>query len=182
MKDIGIISAVFHLDVSTLMERKRAANDFSLLDNQLNVTMFKTLREKQLKKPIGDVAMKLKDYFENTKGFGVLSTADNHGKVNSAIYSRPHVMEDGSLAFIMRDRLTHQNTESNPYAVYLFREEGPGYNGKRLYLTKIREEHDSNLIDSLSRRSYPSDQDRRESRFLVYFNLEKERPLVGNAE
>jgi len=50
MKDIGIISAVFHLDVSTLMERKRAANDFSLLDNQLNVTMFKTLREKQLKK------------------------------------------------------------------------------------------------------------------------------------
>jgi hypothetical protein len=42
--------------------------------------------------------MELKDYFENTKGLGVLSTADNHGKVNSAIYSRPHVMEDGSLA------------------------------------------------------------------------------------
>ncbi len=91
-------------------------------------------------------------------------------------------MEDGSLAFIMRDRLTHQNVESNPYAVYLFREDGPGYNGKRLYLTKIREEQDSNLIDSLSRRSYSSDQNRRESRFLVYFKLEKERPLVGDAE
>jgi len=126
--------------------------------------------------------MKLKDYFENTKGLGVLSTADNYGKVNSAIYSRPHVMEDGSLAFIMRDRLTHRNSESNPNAVYLFREDGPGYNGKRLYLTKIREEQDSNLIDSLSRRSYPSDQNRRESRFLVYFNLEKERSLVGDAE
>ena len=126
--------------------------------------------------------MELKDYFENTKGLGVLSTADNYGKVNSAIYSRPHVMEDGSLAFIMRDRLTHRNSESNPNAVYLFREDGPGYNGKRLYLTKIREEQDTNLIDSLSRRSYPSDQNRRESRFLVYFNLEKERPLVGDAE
>ena len=126
--------------------------------------------------------MELKDYFENTKGLGVLSTADIHGKVNSAIYSRPHVMKDGSLAFIMRDRLTHHNTESNPYAVYLFREDGPGYNGKRLYLTKIREEQDSDLIDSLSRRSYPSDQDRRESRFLVYFKLEKERPLIGEAE
>jgi len=126
--------------------------------------------------------MKLKDYFENTKGLGVLSTADNYGKVNSAIYSRPHVMEDGSLAFIMRDRLTHRNSESNPNAVYLFREDGPGYNGKRLYLTKIRVEQDSNLIDSLSRRSYPSDQNRRESRFLVYFNLEKERSLVGDAE
>jgi hypothetical protein len=126
--------------------------------------------------------MELKNYFENIKGFGVLSTADNNGKVNSAIYSRPHVMEDGSLAFIMRDRLTHKNTESNPHAVYLFREDGPGYNGKRLYLTKIREEQDSDLIDSLSRRSYSSDKDRRESRFLVYYKLEKERLLVGAAE
>jgi hypothetical protein len=130
---------------------------------------------------IGDDAMKIKDYFENTKGLGVLSTADNHGKVNSAIYSRPHVMEDGSLAFIMRDRLTHNNTELNSHAVYLFREDGPGYNGKRLYLTKVREENDADLIESLSRRSYPSDKDRRESRFLVYYKLDKERPLVGDA-
>jgi hypothetical protein len=78
--------------------------------------------------------------------------------------------------------LTHKNTESNPHAVYLFREDGPGYNGKRLYLTKIREEQDSDLIDSLSRRSYSSDKDRRESRFLVYYKLEKERLLVGAAE
>ena len=126
--------------------------------------------------------MKIKYYFENTKGLGVLSTADNHGKVNSAIYSRPHVMEDGSLAFIMRDRLTHTNTELNSHAVYLFREDSPEYNGKRLYLTKIREEQDPGLIDSLSRRRYPSDKDRRESRFLVYYKLEKERPLVGDAE
>jgi hypothetical protein len=126
--------------------------------------------------------MKIKDYFENTKGLGVLSTADNHGKVKSAIYSRPHVMEDGSLAFIMRDRLTHTNTELNSHAVYLFREDSPEYNGKRLYLTKIREEQDPGLIDSLSRRRYPADKDRRESRFLVYYKLEKERPLVGDAE
>ena len=126
--------------------------------------------------------MKLKDYFENTKGLGVLSTADNHGKVSSAIYSRPHVMEDGSLAFIMRDRLTHKNAESNPYAAYLFKEDGPGYNGKRLYLTRSKEEKSRSLSYSLSRRSYPSDQNRRESRFLVYFKLEKERPLVGDAE
>jgi hypothetical protein len=126
--------------------------------------------------------MTIKDYFENKKGLGVLSTADNHGKVNSAIYSRPHVMEDGSLAFIMRDRLTHKNTELNSHAVYLFREDGPGYNGKRLYLTKVREDNDADLIESLSRRSYPSDKDRRESRFLVYYKLEKERPLVGSIE
>lgn len=35
--------------------------------------------------------MKLDDYFENTNGVGVLSTADDKGKVNAAIYGRPHL-------------------------------------------------------------------------------------------
>lgn len=126
--------------------------------------------------------MELKEYFENVNGLGVLSTADSNGRVNTAIYARPHMMEDGTLAFIMRDRLTHKNIQSNPHAAYLFREDGPGYKGKRLYLTRIREEKDSDLIAILSRRQYRSDQDRRKSSFLVYFKLEKERPLVGDAE
>jgi hypothetical protein len=124
--------------------------------------------------------MDIKNYFEKTRGLGVLSTADGNGIVNSAIYARPHIMEDGSLAFIMRDRLTHKNIQSNPSATYLFREDGPGYHGKRLYLTRIREEENSELISSLSRRTYPSGKDRRESKFLVFFKLEKERPLVGD--
>ena len=123
--------------------------------------------------------MELREYFENKKGFGVLSTADVDGSVNSAVYARPHVMDDGLLAFIMRDRLSHKNIQSNPRATYLFRENVPGYHGKRLYLTKVREEEDSDLISSLSRRTYPPEEDRRESRFLVFFRLERERPLVG---
>lgn len=123
--------------------------------------------------------MELTEYFKNTEGLGVLATADGDGKVNSAVYARPHVMEDGSLAFIMRDRLTHKNIQSNPHATYLFKEDGPGYKGKRIYLTKIREEENSPLIDSLSRRTYRSDESSKESKFLVYFKLEKERPLIG---
>lgn len=125
--------------------------------------------------------MELREYFENASGLGVLATADNSGRVNTAVYSRPHVMEDGSLAFIMRDRLSHKNIQSNPHAAYLFREDGPGYQGKRLYLTRIREETDPDLIAALSRRQYRSAEDRRESSFLVYFKLEKQRPLVGDA-
>lgn len=33
--------------------------------------------------------MGLKDYFENTKGVGVLATADNNGKVDAAVYAGP---------------------------------------------------------------------------------------------
>jgi hypothetical protein len=126
--------------------------------------------------------MELKKYFSNVKGLGVLSTADTAGKVNSAIYSRPHIMDDGSVAFIMRDKLTHHNSLSNPYAVYLFREDAPGYKGKRLYLKKIREENDPGLIASLGRRTYPPGQEPTESRFLVLYELENELPLIGDGD
>ena len=121
--------------------------------------------------------MELKDYFESTKGVGVMATADADGKVDAAIYARPHFMEDGTIAMIMRDRLTHHNLQTNPYAAFLFIEEGPGYKGKRLFLTKVREEEDSELLHSLRRRKYPSDKE--EARFLVFFKLDKELPLVG---
>lgn len=123
--------------------------------------------------------MELKDYFENNNGFGVLSTSDSSGNVNAAVYARPHVMEDGLLAFVMRERQSYKNIRSNPHATYLFREDGPGYKGVRLYLTKTREENDPDLISALSRRKYPPDQDAGESSFLVYFKLEKTRPLIG---
>jgi hypothetical protein len=126
--------------------------------------------------------MDLKGYFENTKGFGVLSTADTQGKVDAAVYSRPHAMEDGTIASIMSDRLTHENLKTNPHAVYLFLEEGTGYRGKRLFLTKIGEEQDSELIEEVCRRCYPSDLQVNEPRFLVIFRVDKELPLVGAGE
>lgn len=121
--------------------------------------------------------MELKHYFENTKGVGVLATADADGKVDAAIYARPHFMEDGTLAIIMRDRLTHHNLQSNPHATFLFIEDGPGYKGKRLFMTKLREEKDSELLNSLRRRQYLDEKD--EAKFLVFFKLDKELPLVG---
>jgi len=122
----------------------------------------------------------LKDYFENTKGMGVIATADADGKVNAAVYSRPHFLEDGSLAFIMRDRLTHYNLQSNPHAAYLFVEEGPGYKGKRLHLTKLKEDEDLQRIQTLARRQYQNEKEG--GRFLVSFQVDKELPLIGAGE
>jgi hypothetical protein len=127
-----------------------------------------------------EFVMDLKEYFENTKGLGVMATADTDGRVDAAVYARPHVMEDGLLAFIMRDRTTHANTQTNPHATFLFKEEGPGYKGKRLFLTKVREEEDAELIKRLSRRDYSSDENSKEAKFLVYFKVDKERPLIGD--
>ena len=122
--------------------------------------------------------MKLDNYFDRKKGVGVLSTADSEGKVDAAIYARPHFMEDGTLAFIMRDRLSHHNLQSNPHATYLFKEEGSGYRGKRLFMTRVREELDTGQLESLRRRK--SAYGNSEDRFLVFFKLDNELPLVGN--
>lgn len=120
---------------------------------------------------------KLQEYFESTKGLGVLATADSNGKVDAAVYSKPHFLEEGTLAFIMRDRLTHHNLQSNSSATFLFVEEGTGYKGKRLYLKKAREENNPELIKQIKRRKNADSND--QPLFLVYFTLDKELPLIG---
>jgi hypothetical protein len=121
--------------------------------------------------------MELKEYFKNAQGRGILATADSNGKVDTAIYARPHFMDDGTIALIMRDRLSHHNLQSNFHACYMFIEKGAGYKGKRLFLTKLSEEEDSDLLNSLRRRQTVDKKD--ESKFLVFFKIDQELPLVG---
>ena len=122
--------------------------------------------------------MSLGEYFDKTNGLGVLATADSEGRVDAAVYARPHFMDDETVAFIMRDRLTHHNLQSNPHAAFLFKEDGKGYKGKRLFLTKTKEEKNAELIDELRRRNYADDKDK--DKFLVYFHIDKSLPLTGN--
>jgi len=130
--------------------------------------------------------MGLREYFEGVKGTGVLATADADGKVNVAIYSRPHFLgdDDGEMAFIMNDRLSHDNVDSNPHAAYLFLEETGGYVGKRLFLTKTREETDPDKIQSIQRRNLPPECDEggTKKRFLVHFRVDGIRPLIGTGD
>lgn len=124
--------------------------------------------------------MDLAEYFENQKGSGVLATADDQGRVDVAVYARPHVIDRESIAFIMPDRLTHHNLQSNNHAAFLFMERGLGYKGIRLFLTKVREEEDSELLHSIHRRKYASEKgEEEESRFLVFFKIDKVLPLIG---
>jgi hypothetical protein len=125
--------------------------------------------------------MELSEYFEKAKGRGIIATADSTGHLTAAIYAKPHFFEDNSIAFIMADRLTHQNLQSNPHAVYLFMESGEGYAGKRLYITKTKEEKNSPLIEQIQRRERcPADEEyQKKNRFLVYFAIDSVLPLIG---
>src|SRR5512138_1783223 len=91
------------------------------------------------------------EYFTAHKGHGLLATSDRTGKVDVAVFARPHVLGDGSFAWGMGDRLTHKNLSENPHAAYAF-DEG-GWRGHRFYLEKIGEEEEGTLVESIRARA-----------------------------
>ena len=90
-------------------------------------------------------------------------------------------MDEKTVAFIMAERLTHENLKSNPWASYLFMEAGEGWSGKRVYLKKLREEQNEELIGEICRKCDYSRYDVK-NRFIVYFSVENVLPLIGSQE
>ncbi len=127
--------------------------------------------------------MNLKKYFETKLGFGVMATSDAGGVVDTAIYSKPHVLQTDQVAFVMRDRLTHSNLRENPHANYLFIEQAAGYMGIRLFLTKVEEKTDKELIAVMTRRHMsPEEDEAKGEKFLVVFKVDKVLSLIGSEE
>jgi len=126
--------------------------------------------------------MDLKQYFDTTKRFGVLATASSDGQVDIAVYARPHVVDEETVVFIMADRLSHKNLQSNPHAAYLFRKGAARYVGKRLHLTKVKEETDPEKIEELRRHKTPiaCEPEEGKVRYLVTFRVDRVRPLIGD--
>ena len=120
--------------------------------------------------------MKISEYFKTAKGRGAIATADGKGKVDVAVYASPHVIDDTTVAFLMADKLTHANLQSNPHAAYLFTEEEEKFKGVRLFLTKTQEETDPKKLDEIRRREYPN---LKGKEYLVYFRVDKVLPLIG---
>ena len=125
--------------------------------------------------------MGLIDYFEATEGMGILATADSDGNVDLAIYARPHMEDEETVVLVMSDKLSHANLETNPRAAYMFIEKDKGYKGKRLYLQKIREEDNPELVQSIRRRKrYDEEGETVSGSSAVYFKISKIRSLVGD--
>ena len=124
--------------------------------------------------------MNLFDYFEKTNGMGILATCDSDGILDMAIYAKPEVAGELTIAFVMKERLSHQNLRTNPHAAYMFIEEGEGYKGHRFYLTKLREETNASVIEEFIKKqpeiAEPGDDS---NKYLVYFHVDNIWPLVG---
>ena len=126
--------------------------------------------------------MEIKEYLGSKEGLGILSTANGEGKVDSAVFAKPHFVDEDTLLFVMGGKLTHSNLKSNPYAVYLFKEDGPGYEGRRMYLKKLKESDDPEEIERTCKDAWPGAHGSgycTMGQFIVYFRVESVLPLVG---
>lgn len=120
--------------------------------------------------------MEMKQYFEDLKGVGVLSTADDKGVVDIALYAKPFIIDEKTVALIMLKKLNYLNLQANPYAAYIFIDEK--FQGKRLYLKKIKEDNDQDKINLLLRHKYNDEETLKKDKALVYFELVKELPII----
>ena len=122
------------------------------------------------------IVMSVCDYLGMAKGQGILATAGGDGRVDVAVFAKPHVVDEDTVAFIMADRLLHHNLQCNPHAAYLFMEEGSKYTGMRLFLTKINEEIDREKPGKVRKKAYPKAKNAKE--YLVSFRIDQVLPAV----
>jgi len=118
--------------------------------------------------------MKLADYFENHNGIGVLSTANKDGKVNGALYARPHI-QDNKAIFLAAPNNTLQNLKENIFAHYLFKQEGQGYEGVRLQLQLLKIDQDQDRADKLRRKH----KDKENYAYILEFEIIEAHDLIG---
>jgi hypothetical protein len=122
--------------------------------------------------------MNISEYFSSAHGYGVLATADDKGKVNAAVYSKPYFTDEHTAVFIMAERLTYENLKTNPKAIYLFIDSTADWTGKRLYLKKLKEEKDERLLAEICQACDYSHYDVGD-RHVTYFKVEEVLPLLG---
>lgn len=94
--------------------------------------------------------MNLTNLFTHS-GLGIMSTSSSDGKVNSAIYARPHVIDETTLVWGMTDKRTYQNLSRNLHAAFLFKTSSPGFSGVRLTLELIRTEESGELLETIKK-------------------------------
>lgn len=81
------------------------------------------------------------DYFNKSPRLGVLSTSSTDGRVDSAVFGSPQMIDEKTVIAATADNRTFANLQENPYAMYTIMETGESikdWKGIRVYM-KLKE-------------------------------------------
>ena len=79
----------------------------------------------------------LMEFFNKRPRLGTLSTADRNGRVNSAYFASPEMIDEKTIVMGSTKNRTLSNLQENPHAVFLVMEPGrtlPEWKGVRIYV------------------------------------------------
>ena len=89
--------------------------------------------------------MNLNELFQQ-QGLGVMATASKAGCVNTAVYARPHVINEKTMVWGMTEGRTYRNISENPQSSFLFKASVPGFSGVRLALELVKTEETGPML------------------------------------
>jgi hypothetical protein len=95
---------------------------------------------------------RLMEYFNKQPRLGTLSTADSSGKVNSAYFGSPRMVDEKTIFMGLGNNRTFANLQENPNAMFMVMEPGKSimdWKGVRIYVTMIDCQTSGKKLDQL---------------------------------
>jgi len=83
------------------------------------------------------MSARLMEYFNKQPRLGVISTSSKDGKVDSAVYGSPQMIDEKTVIVALGKGRTFANLQENPNATFMIMEPGSGildWKGIRVYL------------------------------------------------
>ncbi|MCK9564581.1 MAG: pyridoxamine 5'-phosphate oxidase family protein [Methanothrix sp.] len=83
---------------------------------------------------------KLMVYFNKQPRLGVISTSNQEGQVDCAVYGSPQMIDEKTVIVALARGRTFANLQENPMAVFMIMEQGEGildWKGIRVYLKML---------------------------------------------
>ena len=86
------------------------------------------------------MTVELMEYFNRQPRLGVISTSSQDGRVDSAVYGSPQMIDEKTVIVALARGRTWANLQENPHAVYMIMQPGEGlmdWKGVRVYLRML---------------------------------------------
>jgi len=129
------------------------------------------------------MSKELMEYFNKRPRIGTLSTADKNGKVNSAYFGSPQMIDEKTVVMGIGKTRSLANLQENPSAVFLIMEPGKtmsDWKGVRVYLKMTECQTSGEKLDSLKAKlaAAAGEAAAKMLHAAVTFQIEEIRPLA----
>ena len=129
------------------------------------------------------MSAKLMEYFNKQPRMGVISTSSKDGKVDSAVYGSPQMIDENTVIVALARGRTFANLQENPNAAFMIMEPGPGildWKGIRVYLRMKEYATSGPQLDEykIQAAKIAGEQAAEMIRVLATFEVTEVRPLI----